>query len=147
MPNHASRLGKAQAGELDAILDEGILVWANQLAEAGMHFLPLAASRLVELEQRGFRRGTIEQTRYLTLPADVPTVDFSGWPIYTRVDTPDLLVREFCAGLEANQAQQPWQMGSLPQAPLPLARIVQESLDVPLHAAARQFWQQCGYVS
>lgn len=151
MPNHASRLGKAQAGELDAIFDEGIQVWANQVTAAGLHFLPLAENRLVELEQRGFRRGTIEQARYPALPADVATVDFSGWPIYTRLDAPDLLVRKFCEGLEANKAQLPWQMGKLPQAPMPLARMVQESpetpLDVPLHAAARHFWQQCGYLS
>ena len=150
MPNHASRLGKAQAGELDAIFDEGVMVWANQVAEAGLRFLPLAEPRLAALEQRGFRRGTIEQARYPTLPADVPTVDFSGWPIYTRADTPDLLVRKFCEGLETSKDQLPWQMGKLPQPPLLLARMVHESpetpLDVPFHPAAHQFWQQGGYL-
>lgn len=151
MPNHASRLGKAQAGELDALFDEGIAVWGNEVTAAGLRFLPLAGHRLAELAQRGFRPGIIEQARYPSLPADVPTVDFSGWPIYTRVDTPDLLVRKFCEGLVALQDQLPWQMGKLPQAPMPLTQMLVESpetpFDVPLHAAARQFWQQSGYLS
>jgi len=151
MPNDASRIGKAKAGELDAIFDEGVMLWANDVEEAGMTFLSLAENRLVELEHLGFRRGTIEKERYPNLPADVPTVDFSGWPIYARVDTPDLLVRKFCESLEAGKADMVWHIGGRKQADLPLARMVVESpetpMDVPFHAAARQYWTELGYLN
>ena len=151
MPNDASRIGKAKTGELDAIFDEGVMLWANEVEAAGMHFLSLAENRLVALEQLGFRRGTIEKERYPNLPADVPTVDFSGWPIYCRVDTPDLLVRKFCESLEAGKKNTVWHIGGREQADLPLARMVVESaetpMDVPLHPAAQKYWTELGYLS
>ena len=150
MPDDASRIGQVPTGELDAIFDEGIMIWADKVEEAGMRFLPLAENRLVELERLGFRRGTIEQSRYATLPADVPTLDFSGWPVYARVDTSDLLVRKFCEGLEANKQRTVWHIGGREQADLPLARMVVESpetpLDVPFHPAAKKYWQELGYL-
>ena len=151
MPNDSSRLGKVRAGGLDAIFDEGVMMWANEVEAAGMNFLTISENSLVDLVALGFRRGTIEKARYPTLPADVKTLDFSGWPIYTRLDTPDLLVRKFCEGLEANKAQMPWHMGGLQQEPMPLEKMVVESpetpLDVPFHAAARAYWVERGYLS
>jgi hypothetical protein len=41
----------------------------------------------------------IEKSRYPSLPADVPVVDYSGWPIYRRSDRPAPLVERFCRAL------------------------------------------------
>ena len=150
MPDDASRIGKASAGGLDAIFDEGVILWANKVEDAGMHFLNLAENRLVELGQLGMPRGIIEKERYPNLPADVQTVDFSGWPIYARVDTPDLLVRKFCESLEAGKKSTVWHIGGKEQADLPLARMVVESpetpMDIPLHPAAQRYWTELGYL-
>ena len=93
----------------------------------------------------------IERSRYDRLPADVATVDFSGWPIYTRSDAPDLLIRKFCEGMEARKGTIPWQIGPLEQPALPLARMVTDSpetpLDVPFHPAAQAVWTKLGYLS
>src|SRR5260370_27013972 len=80
MPNDPSRLGRVKSGELDAIFEEGILLWGNMVSEAGMHFLPIDDQHLTKLEAQGFGRATIKTALHPTLPTDVPTVDFSGWP-------------------------------------------------------------------
>lgn len=63
---------------MDAIFDEAIGVWAVRAAGLGMRFLPLGDEHLQRMEEIGFRRGVIEKARYPNLPADVPTMDFSG---------------------------------------------------------------------
>jgi TRAP-type uncharacterized transport system substrate-binding protein len=150
MPNHPSRIGRLERGEIDAIFDEGIVMWANLLAAAGAGFLPLDSEHLTALEAQGFRRALIEKSRYPSLPADVPAVDYSGWPIYCRADTPAPLVEKFCQALVRRRDHIPWDIGGVSQPPLPLERMVRESpvtpLDVPLHPQAAAVWQQHGFL-
>src|ERR1700722_9303242 len=150
MPNHPSRIGRLAAGEIDAIFDEGVVMWADQVAAAGARFLPLSPRHLESLEAQGFRRGLIEKSRYPSLPADVPAVDYSGWPIYCRTDTPDALVGLFCEALVRRRDDIVWDIGSARQPPLPLERMVKESpltpLDVPMHPRAAAVWRQHGYL-
>ena len=149
-PGQPSRLQRVVDGELDAIFEEGVVVWANEAVDAGMQFLPIDDGRLATLEAQGFRRGTMEKARYERLPADVPTVDFSGWPIYTSVDAPDLLIRKFSEALEARKGVIPWTFGPINQSEMPLGRMVVEGvgvpLDVPFHPVAKEFWMERGYL-
>ena len=150
MPNHPSRMGRLARGELDAIFDEGVILWADQLAGAESRFLPLSFDRLEVLQDQGFRRGLIEKSRYPSLASDVPTVDYSGWPIYCRTDTPDVLVEHFCRALISRRDHIPWDIGGVHQPPLPLERMVRESSatpqDVPMHARAAAVWREHGYL-
>lgn len=150
MPNDASRIGRVKSGELDAIFEEGILVWGNLVSEAGMHFLPIDDEHLTHLEAQGFRRATIKTALYPTLPTDIQTVDFSGWPIFTHRGASDLLIKNFCEALEARKQRIPWDIGPLKQPPLPLERMCLDSeetpLDVPFHPAAERFWRERGYL-
>lgn len=149
-PMPIARLGRVKNGELEAIFDEAVNMWVNPADEAGMRFLPIDEEHLVRLEVQGFKRGTIEKKDYSTLPADVPTVDFSGWPIFTHIEASDMLVMNFCAALESRKHLIQWQMGAPKQAPLPLERMCLDSkdtpLDVPLHRAAERFWRDMGYL-
>jgi TRAP-type uncharacterized transport system substrate-binding protein len=141
-----NRIGAYQRGEIDAIFDEGATAWGNMALELGMKFLSLDESMLRQLEGVGLRRGTLQRSYYTMLPADVPTLDFSGWPIYTRADTPDSLVRDFCQALDASKANIPWGKDE----PLPLAQMVRDTveghLEVPLHPAAERYWREQGYL-
>ena len=111
-----------------------------------MTFLPLDAEPMKRLERLGLRGGLIERTNFPKLSRDVPSIDFSGWPVYTREDTPDGLVTDFCRALEASKDRIPW----AEDAPLPLAQMVRDTpeghLEVPLHAAAERFWKDRGYI-
>ncbi len=142
----ANRIGAVQRGEIHAIFDEGASTWGNMALELGMDFLTLDEDLLKRLEMAGLRRGLIEQTNFPKLAADVPTLDFSGWPIYTHQNTADTLVTDFCRALEASKDRIPWAQ----DAPLPLAQMVRDTsdghLEVPLHPAAERFWQERGYI-
>jgi len=141
------RIGAIQRGEIHAIFDEGASTWGNMALELGMTFLSLDEGLLQRLEVAGLRRGLIEKKNFLKLADDVPTLDFSGWPIYTHADTSDALVTDFCRALKASKDRVPW----AEEGPLPLERMVQDSaeghLEVPLHPAAERFWRECGYVN
>jgi TRAP-type uncharacterized transport system substrate-binding protein len=150
MPDHPSRIGRLERGEIDAIFDEGVVLWADRVAAAGATFLPMSPHHLEILQAQGFRRGLIEKSRYPSLPSDVPTVDYSGWPIYCRSDTPGALVEQFCQALVSRREDIVWDIGGVHQPPLPLERMVKESpatpLDVPMHARAAAVWRQLGYL-
>jgi TRAP-type uncharacterized transport system substrate-binding protein len=150
MPNDPSRIGRLQRGELDAIFDEGVMMWADQVTAAGARLLPLSPEHLTALEAQGFRPAVIEKSRYPSLLADVPAVDYGGWPVFCRSDTPDDLIRQFCLALAARADGIVWDIGGPRQPPLPLERMVTESpvtpLDVPLHPAAAAVWKQLGFL-
>ena len=133
-------------GVIAAIFDEGASAWGNMALELGMDFLSLDEGILGQLEQSGLRRGTIAKTSFPKLAADVPTLDFSGWPIYTHANTPDQMVADFCRALEESKQSIPWAH----DLPLPLANMVQDTpeghLEVPLHPAAERFWRERGYL-
>lgn len=141
-----ARIGAVLRGEIDAIFDEGASAWGNMALGSQMTFLSLDETILQRLEAAGLRRGLIERENFPKLEADVPTLDFSGWPIYTHENTPDALVADFCAALEASKERIPW----AEDAPLPLDRMVRDTpeghLEIPLHPAAERFWRNCGYL-
>jgi len=147
MPYGVDRIGAVQRGEIHAIFDEGASTWGNMALELGMTFLALDEDLLKRLEIIGLRRGLIERTNFPKLSSDVPTLDFSGWPIYTHKNTAGPLVMDFCRALEASKDRIPW----AENAPLPLAQMVRDTpeghLEVPLHPAAERFWQERGYLS
>ena len=56
LPDYPFRLGRVAQGELDAVFEEGVMVWANAVSEVGMRFLDIDEERLAELERVGFKR-------------------------------------------------------------------------------------------
>jgi hypothetical protein len=147
LPNNPNRLGAAQRGEIDMIIDEAVRSWVNDAAGSGMRVLPLDETILGNLEGIGFRRAVIPKERYPNLPADVPSLDFSGFAVYTHAIVPDDIVTSICAALEARKNVIAWQE----PGPLPLERMCRDSpdgpLNIPLHPAAHRFWRERGYLS
>lgn len=148
LPGHPTRLGRVESGELDAIFDEAVPNWANRAAGMGMRFLPIEGGPMKTLVAMGFRASVIPRSQHPNLPADVPAIDFSGWPIYTRADAPDEFVTAFCKALEARKDRVPWEESG--EAPLPLDRMCHDApdapLEVPLHAAAERVWRELRYL-
>ena len=146
MPYGDNRIGAVHRGEVQGIFDEGASAWGNMALDLGMRFLSLEEDTLRQLEKFGLRRGRIEKKKFPKLEADVWSLDFSGWPIYTHQETPDGLVIDFCAALEASKDRIPWAQ----EGPLPLAQMVRDTpeghLDVPLHDAAERYWRDRGYL-
>jgi len=133
-------------GELTGLFDEGVHGWADAVTPAGMTALKLEDETLARLEEMGYRRDCLTRDRYPTLPEDIPTLDFSGWPVFVRDDADDDMVRRFCAGLEARRDVIPWEGAG----PLPLDIMCGDTpeapLGVPFHPAAEAFWKEQGYL-
>ena len=116
LPMKDNRFGAMQRGEVDMIVDEAVRGWVNSALDAGMRILPLDETMLTQLEALGLRRAVMPQTRYPKLPNDLPTLDFSGFAVYTHADVPDAVVASICAALEARKDRIGWQE----PGPLPL---------------------------
>lgn len=133
-------------GTIDAIFDEAAPVWVDRALDHGMTILPLAEATVRTLEAMGYRRAFIRKADFPRLPADVLTIDFSGWTIFVRENLGDDVVRRICAGLDARKHLIPWEQ----PGPLPVERMAKDApdtpLDVPLHRAAEQFWRERGYI-
>jgi TRAP-type uncharacterized transport system substrate-binding protein len=147
LPGHPSRLGRVPSGEIDAIFDEATSTWVDGAAGIGMRFLPVDGAEMAALTATGFRPNVLARSQFPKLPGDVPAVDFSGWPLYTRNDTPDEFVTAFCESLEARKDRIQWESSG---SPLPLERMCRDAMDapleVPLHPAAESFWRSMGYL-
>jgi TRAP-type uncharacterized transport system substrate-binding protein len=147
LPMKSNRFGAMQNGDVDMIVDEAVRGWINAAAEAGMRVLPMEEPMLAKLENIGFRRALIPKARYPKLPHDVPTLDFSGFAVYTHANVADEIVAAICAALEARKDKIVWQE----PGPLPLERMCRDTADgpltIPLHPAAERFWRAQGYLS
>jgi len=147
LPKAPTRLGAVKRGEVDAIFDEAVHNWVNVGLELGMRVLPLTEPLLQHSEELGFRRAILSKARYPKLKEDVPTLDFSGFPVYTHADVPEAIITSVCAALEARKGTILWEG----QGPLPLDRMCRDTpegpLNIPLHPAAERYWRERGYLS
>ncbi len=147
LPSSPNRLGAAGRGEVDMIIDEAVRGWVNRAAGSGFRILALDEPMLTHLEGLGFRRAVIPKAYYDNLPADVSTLDFSGFAVYTHAEVSDAVITSICAALEARKDKIEWQE----PGPLPLERMCRDTPDgplgIPLHPAAEKYWRERGYVS
>lgn len=146
LPTRGDRITRVKRGEVDAIIDEASATWVEDAIAAGMRIVPLSDAALRRLESWGYRRALLTTSAFPSLSGEVPTIDFSGFPVYVRDDAPAALVRALCAALEQRRDRIPLQTGE----PLPLEVMCTGSpeapLDVPLHSAAHAFWSERGYL-
>jgi TRAP-type uncharacterized transport system substrate-binding protein len=141
------KIAALKNGTLMAMFEEGVDEWLGDVLEAGCRVLPFSEATIQKLEAVGFRRAFVRKATYPQLPADVLALDFSGWPIFVHVETPDALVRQFCAALDARKHLIPWQG----EGPLPVELMSRGTpaapVEVPLHPGAEAFWREKGYLS
>ena len=146
LPIKDNRLGAMQRGEVDMIIDEAVRGWANQALAAGMRILPLDETVITKMEALGLRRGVMPVARYPKLGKDLPTLDFSGFAVYTHADVADAVITSICAALEARKERIGWQE----PGPLPVEKGCRDTDDgplvIPLHPAAEKFWRGQGYL-
>ena len=133
-------------GDVDAIFDEAASSWVPQALDAGIRILPLAEPTVQSLEVMGYRRAVLPRVAYPKLPADVLSLDFSGWTVFVHEEADAALVTAICAALDARKMRIPWEE----PGDLPVERMAREALDtpqtVPLHPSAEQFWKSRGYL-
>jgi hypothetical protein len=146
-PPDGPKLAALARGEINAVFDEGAPRWIDAALDAGANILPLSEATVRTLEDLGYRRAVLKKETFRNLPADVLTIDFSGWPIFVHAELPDARVTQICAALEARKDAMPWpeegftaladMCRDIPAAPVP----------VPFHPAAGRFWRERSYIT
>ncbi len=148
MPYGPDRLGAVERGELDAVWDEALPLFANESIALGMRFLGVDEPELKKLEEDGLMRQAITDAEYPGLGETVWSVDFSGWPVFCLESAPEEMIYNFCAGMDARRDRIPWWDGK--GAPLPLEKLCKDSreapLYLPLHKGAERYWREAGYL-
>ncbi|MEK7342114.1 MAG: TAXI family TRAP transporter solute-binding subunit, partial [Candidatus Binatota bacterium] len=143
-PGDKRRLDALQAGTIDAVFDEGLVLWFEEALAAGMEPVPLENFALKKLAAIGWRRVVIPAGRFPHLKSDYECLDYGGWPLYTRASLPDEDAYKVCAALQARNDEIFWEssytgIGQLGQDAEATPR------DVPLHPGAAQWYQEHGF--
>jgi TRAP-type uncharacterized transport system substrate-binding protein len=145
-PSHPDRREAIEKGTINAIFDEGIKSWGQTAIDAGFRYLPVEGSILKKLTAIGYRPSVLPKSRFPALPADVPTVDFSGWPMVVNADMPEDVVYALCEAIEARKMLIPTDNFK----PLDMAQLCandeEAPYDVPLHPGAKRFYERKGYL-
>ena len=146
LPYGKDRLGAVERGEIDAVWDEALPLWAPRAIQMGMRYLPIDEPQLKALEANGLRRAAITDEEYPGLGDTVWTLDFSGWPVFCLESAPEELIYNFCSALDNRRALVPW----LGEGPMPLERLCKDNKDgalyLPLHRGAERYWRERGYL-
>ncbi len=143
-PGDKRRMKALETGEIDAIFDEGLVLWFDKALAAGMAPITLDEPVFQHLLSLGWRRVVIPAGHYPHLISDHACLDYSGWPLYTRASLPDEDVYKVCAAIQARESEISWedsytgigQLGQDTQA---------TPLDVPLHPGAAQWYREQGF--
>jgi TRAP-type uncharacterized transport system substrate-binding protein len=145
-PSHPDRREALEKGTINAVFDEGIKSWGQSALDAGFRYLPVDGSILKKLSAIGYRASVLPKSRFPALPADVPTVDFSGWPMVVNAAMPNDVAYALCEAIEARKALMPTDNFK----PLNMAQLCANDLeapfDVPLHPGAKRFYLEKGYL-
>lgn len=145
-PSHPDRREALEKGAINAVFDEGIKSWGQSAIDAGFRYLPIEGKILKRLTAIGYRRSFLPKLRFPALPQDIPTVDFSGWPMVVRADMPQEAAYALCEAIEKRKALMPTDNFK----PLDVAQLCandeEAPFDVPLHPGAKRFYVERGYL-
>ena len=146
-PSHPDRRLGIEKGTINAVFDEGIKSWGQTALDHGFRYLPIAGPVLKRLKVMGYRPGTVPRSHFKGMANDVPTIDFSGWPMVVRADMTHDVAYALCEALEARRKVIPTDNFR----PLNIADLCandeEAPCDVPLHPAARRFYRERGYLT
>jgi TRAP-type uncharacterized transport system substrate-binding protein len=145
-PSHPSRRASIESGAVNAVFDEGIKSWGQTAVDNGFRFLPIDGHVLKRVSEYGYRRSFLTGSHFKGLSQDVPTLDFSGWPMIVHTDMPDDVAYALCEAIEQRRDLIPTDN----YKPLDVAQLcandAEAPYDAPLHPGAKRFYQERGYL-
>jgi len=144
-PSHPDRRDAIQTSKVNPVFDEGIKSWGQTAVDSGFIYLPIEGAVRRRLAAMGYTTSVVPKSRFKGLACDVPTVDFSGWPMVVRTDLPDQVAYALCEAIENRRKLIP----SDNFKPINLKQLCanddEAPFNVPLHPGARRFYRERGY--
>jgi TRAP-type uncharacterized transport system substrate-binding protein len=141
-PMDQRRLQGLQSGAIDIVFDEGINGWLRAALEAGYQPLELEPEVLTKLEAIGWRRAVLPKERFPRLERDTMSIDYSGWPLYTRESLPDDVAYQVCEAIGKRFESMPWTEKGYDRPDLLGQDTEATPLDVPLHPGAERWYNE-----
>ncbi len=145
-PSHPDRRAAIDNGTINAVFDEGIKSWGQSALDKGFRYLPIEGAELKTLKAMGYRPGVVPKTHFKGMAHDVPTIDFSGWPMVVRADMSDAVAYALCEALEARRKVIPTDNFRPLNIRQLCANDMEAPYDVPLHPGAKRFYRDRGYL-
>src|SRR4029079_9029637 len=141
-PSDPGRRAAIQNGTVNAIFDEGIKSWGQTALQNGFRYLPIERKVLREMKALGYRAALLSKSHFTGLNENIPTLDFSGWPMIVRADMPNDVAYALCEAIEMRRQTLPTDN----YKPLHLAQLCADDeeapYDAPLHSGARRFYRE-----
>lgn len=145
-PSHPNRRDAIQKGTVDAVFDEGIKSWGQTAVESGFIYLPIEGQVLRRLSAMGYKTSVVPKSRFRGMARDVPTVDFSGWPMVVRADLPSDVAYALCEAIEKRRKLIPSDNFKPIQMRQLCANDEEAPFHIPLHPGARRFYRERGFL-
>lgn len=145
-PSDPRRRAAIASGEVNAVFDEGIKSWGQTALDNGFRYLPIEGIVLKRMIAYGYRPARLTREHFKGIDRDVPTLDFSGWPMIVHADMPDDVAYALCESIEKRRHLIPTDN----YKPLDLAQLCandsEAPYDAPLHPGAKRFYRERGYL-
>jgi TRAP-type uncharacterized transport system substrate-binding protein len=145
-PSHPDRRDAIQNGTVNAVFDEGIKSWGQTAVDSGFIYLPIEGQVLRRLAVMGYHTSVVPTARFKGMASDVPTVDFSGWPMVVHADLSNDVAYALCEAIEKRRTFIP----SDNFKPINMRQLCanddEAPFNVPLHPGARRFYRDRGYL-
>jgi len=146
-PSNPRRRDGIIAGEVNAVIDEGLDSWGDVALKHGMFFLPCSQKALTKMERYGFKRAPLDGGRLKgNFDATTEVIDYSGWPIVTHANLPEELAYQFVAALERIREEIPYDAAEIPPMSSFCRSTEQAPLDIPLHPGAERYYKEKGHL-
>jgi TRAP-type uncharacterized transport system substrate-binding protein len=141
-PHDRRRLAEIEAGTVDIVFDEGIRGWLPTALRHDMQVVELEPEITARMQAIGWRIATLPRERFPELERDVPVIDYSGWPLYTRASLPDDVAYRVCEAIAQRAEEIPWEPGTFRGAFALGDDTKVTPLDVPLHPGAQRWYRE-----
>ncbi|CZR65092.1 uncharacterized protein PAC_14992 [Phialocephala subalpina] len=142
------RLGKA-----DAVLQEAIMTpwWRDLMENHKLVPIPVEADAMARIAGHyGFEPATIRSKFWDAVPEEIPTLDFSDFLVIVRDDMPDDLayLLTWCLVETREEIEAQYAHIPLERSPLtyPLDPFAMAKPSIPLHPAAKRFYEESKYL-
>lgn len=145
-PSDPHRRTAIENGSINAIFDEGIKSWGQTALDNGFRYLPVDGAVLRQLKSLGYRASAMSRCGFSGMTQDIPTIDFSGWPMIVCADMANEVAYALCEAIELRKQIIPTDNFKPVNMRQLCANDDEAPFDVPLHSGARRFYRERGYL-